>query len=423
MMTSSMASSTPFYPKRKTAIADAYNRLDRTLLTNWLLSFHSGKPIMNCEGRQVQYGGVEFSGSPRDVFWGGFFEPDFKKVITEQINQTVMDCQPYPSLAESALDETARLAHDFVGKLYERMAEIDQRLRGKGFPETVQRRSVGDKISAMNDFIDEHTDAAKQLAALSQWGELLLEQEQKDLLMNLAEGARNVPPNKRQPFILSQTHEGDHLIHPGLKQVLLTYFGDIDTLANAGLTDVSMGSNRTVRLINVTPKGFSYYRYLKRETGKLAQRVENETRQYILSTQFKSDYVAAYQKWVMAEALLWGADSEQQYTTIGHHCREAMQEFADALIKRRSPSNVEPDKAKTVARVRAILELYAVNLGRTEKAFLDALLVYWGTVSDLTQRQEHGSQNVECPLIWEDARRVIFQTLLVIFEVDRALSR
>ena len=54
-------------------------------------------------------------------------------------------------------------------------------------------------------------------------GELLLEQEQKDLLMNLAEGARNVPPNKRQPFILSQTHEGDHLIHPGLKQVLLTY--------------------------------------------------------------------------------------------------------------------------------------------------------------------------------------------------------
>jgi hypothetical protein len=31
------------------------------------------------------------------------------------------------------------------------MAEIDQLLRGKGFPKTVQRRSVEDKISVMND--------------------------------------------------------------------------------------------------------------------------------------------------------------------------------------------------------------------------------------------------------------------------------
>jgi hypothetical protein len=100
-----------------------------------------------------------------------------------------------------------------------------------------------------------------------------------------------------------------------------------------------------------------------------------------------------------------------------------MQEFADALIKRHGPSNVEPDKAKTVARVRAVLEFYAAKLGRTQKAFLDALLVYWGTVSDLTERQEHGSQNVERPLIWEDAGRVVFQTLVVMFEVDQALVR
>jgi hypothetical protein len=384
-MTSPMASSTPYYPKRKTAIDDAYSRLDRTLLTNWHLSFHSGKPITNCEGRQVQYGGVEFSGSPREVFWGGFFEPDFKKVIKEQIDQTVVDSQPYPSLAEPALDEKARMLHDFVRKLYERMAKIDQLLRGKGFPETVQRRSVEDKVSMMNDFIDEHSDAAKQLVSLSEWGDILLEQEQKDLLTNLAEAARNVPPNKRQQFILTQSHEGDHLAHPGLNRDLVTYVGDIDTLANAGLVDVSMGSDRYVRLINVTPKGFSYYGYLKRETGKPAQRVEIETRQHILSTQFQSDYVEAYKKWIMAEALLWSADAEQQYTTIGHHCREAMQEFTDVLINRYGLSNVESDKAKTVARVRAVLDLHAAKLGDRERAFLDALLVYWGTVSDLTQ--------------------------------------
>jgi|SRR4030095_16514656 hypothetical protein len=143
-------------------------------------------------------------------------------------------------------------------------------------------------------------------------GDLLLEQEQKDLVTKLVEASRNVPPNKRQQFILSQTHDGDNLIHPGLKQGLATYIGDIDTLANAGLVDVSMGSDRYARLINVSPKGFSYYRYLKRERGKPAQRVENETRQYILSTQFQSDYVAAYQKWVMAMGCRLG-------TTIHHN--------------------------------------------------------------------------------------------------------
>jgi hypothetical protein len=41
------------------------------------------------------------------------------------------------------------------------MAEIDQLLRGKGFPDKVQRRSVGGYISVMNNFIDEHIDGAK----------------------------------------------------------------------------------------------------------------------------------------------------------------------------------------------------------------------------------------------------------------------
>jgi len=54
-------------------------------------------------------------------------------------------------------------------------------------------------------------------------------------------------------------------------------------------------------------------------------------------------------------------------------------------------------------------------------AFLDALLVYWGTACDLVQRQEHGSQREGAPLTWEDARRVVFQTMLVMYEVGRAV--
>ena len=63
----------------------------------------------------------------------------------------------------------------------------------------------------------------------------------------------------------------------------------------------------------------------------------------------------------------------------------------------------------------------ADTLGDSKKAFLDALIAYWGTLSDLIQRQEHDSQKEGKPLVWEDARAVVFQTLIVMFEIDRNL--
>ncbi len=100
-----------------------------------------------------------------------------------------------------------------------------------------------------------------------------------------------------------------------------------------------------------------------------------------------------------------------------------MQEFAAALVERFSPDDVEPDRAKTVARLRRVLQARHQRLGRTEQAFLDALIGYWGAVSDLVQRQEHGGQREGAEQTWHDARRVVFQVAMVMFEVDSALGR
>ena len=64
-----------------------------------------------------------------------------------------------------------------------------------------------------------------------------------------------------------------------------------------------------------------------------------------------------------------------------------------------------------------------VGVGGRSKMFLDALLEYWKTVSSLVQRQEHGAQREKENLIWADGRRDVCQTLLVMYEVDKALSR
>jgi hypothetical protein len=100
-------------------------------------------------------------------------------------------------------------------------------------------------------------------------------------------------------------------------------------------------------------------------------------------------------------------------------CREALQEFAASLadLKRVDVSNIEP--AKTVSRLKAVLAGRAATLGTSEAAFLEALVSYWGTVSDLVQRQEHGAQRERGPLVWEDARRVVFQSCVLMYEVTR----
>jgi hypothetical protein len=40
---------------------------------------------------------------------------------------------------------------------------------------------------------------------------------------------------------------------------------------------------------------------------------------------------------------------------------------------------------------------------------------YWNALVDLHQRQEHGAQRQGQPLTWEDGRRVVFQTILVMY--------
>lgn len=251
--------------------------------------------------------------------------------------------------------------------------------------------------------------------------EILLEQEQKDLLAVLVEASRNVPSNKRQRFQVLKTDAKDYIRHPGLAHSdEAVYFGDIEALAHENLLTLSYGSTG-MPSFDVTPKGFKYYEQIKQLAGQPVQRIETTIRNYLAAERFQQSYPKAYKKWTEAEKILWASDTKHQLTTIGHLCREAMQEFATALVTLYKPPNVTNDKARTVARLKAVFEHQSHYMGTTEKPFFEALIAYFGTVIDLIQRQEHGAQKEKRQLVWEDARRVVFQTAVVMFETDKAL--
>ena len=140
------------------------------------------------------------------------------------------------------------------------------------------------------------------------------------------------------------------------------------------------------------------------------------------SSSFRASHLKSLKTFEQAETLLRSAENVENATAIGHHCREALQHFVEELVQAHRPPNVETDKAKTVNRLRSIIDHKKENLGETTSELLNALIRYWRASSDLVQRQEHGAQRDPESLVWEDSRRVVFQTLVVMYEVHRALA-
>ncbi len=97
------------------------------------------------------------------------------------------------------------------------------------------------------------------------------------------------------------------------------------------------------------------------------------------------------------------------------------QEFAGTLTKKFKLTETEPNPAKSVARLKAVLSVAKSELGETKYAFLDALLAYWGTTIDLIQRQVHGAMRENESLTWEDSRRAVFHTGILMYEFSTVL--
>lgn len=253
----------------------------------------------------------------------------------------------------------------------------------------------------------------------------MLEPTQEKLLIQLVEAERRLPRNERQYFYVAHRigPPGVELIHSAIpKESPRVFEGDLRTLESQGFLSIVSYDGNEIESFYITNMGIHEYEKIIQKIGQPIERVQKIFKEYVESNRFKTSYPRAYAKWSQAENLLWKDDTDSTITTIGHLIREAMQEFADTLVVRYNLQERLSEKSKTVVRIRAVLELLSPKYGKIEKEFLDALLAYWGTVLDLVQRQEHGSQKENESLLWVDARRIVFQTAIVMFEIDCTLT-
>ena len=110
-------------------------------------------------GKSISYQGVEFSGSARDVFWHRYIEPFIEDAADRAFNETLRIARDRQFAADIPLKETAGLLVSLSRKSFRRMEDIDQRLRGKGYPNSVPRYDTESEQAKVERFIVRRAEA------------------------------------------------------------------------------------------------------------------------------------------------------------------------------------------------------------------------------------------------------------------------
>jgi hypothetical protein len=165
---------TPLYPTFRKRIDDAIEQLIDKQVTPWAF-LTAGPPfrINYHDGKKIAYQGIGFEGSPHNVFWGRYIEPFLEAHCLSEIAAAVAMAKGRDVDGKELLAELNGLLKSGFHKVYERMAEIDQRLRGGGNPNSVRRRPTENEFARMSEFVDAHIQAEllmwKSHPTVEQW--------------------------------------------------------------------------------------------------------------------------------------------------------------------------------------------------------------------------------------------------------------
>ena len=148
------------YQVTKNNIEDEYEKLRRDKITPWsfLQSGHS-IIIIDYYGKEIDYSGIKFEGTPELKFWNGFIEPFLKDIIFRAFDNTIQLCRDKKLYSATPIRETGQLLNVLVRKVYSDMADVDRTLRGAGFPQNIEKKDVSGKAKPILNLIDERVES------------------------------------------------------------------------------------------------------------------------------------------------------------------------------------------------------------------------------------------------------------------------
>ncbi|MEX0646174.1 MAG: hypothetical protein WEA56_05625 [Balneolaceae bacterium] len=192
--------------------------------------------------------------------------------------------------------------------------------------------------------------------------QIKLEEEQKELFIRIVEARRKAPRDQWEFMYIIKGYPDLTIPAKSQKEIRIKDIidGDLEELVIKGLLRLKNETTHEMHFI-IPKEGFLYYEWLMQRQGEPVERIEKHTFLYIEASHFRNRYSETYKRLKEAEEMLWSSDSSKEFTTIGHKCREAMQEFADRLYSDVIGEKSDELKSRDKNRIKAVIEVKKEN--------------------------------------------------------------
>lgn len=151
-----MQKQSPLYEIIKADVEEATHSILKDAVDPWIFFNSHGVNIKKADGSSISISGFEYGGTDVQVFWDGFADGHIKQKSRELIGSTRLKAIERNIPVHDSLQDCLALIHIMIKKIFNRMADIDQRLRGKGYPKSVKKKDV-------HHYIERNYQAAKAL--------------------------------------------------------------------------------------------------------------------------------------------------------------------------------------------------------------------------------------------------------------------
>jgi hypothetical protein len=157
------------------------------------------------------------------------------------------------------------------------------------------------------------------------------------------------------------------------------------------------------------------------------ERVQHYLHAYLASERFRSAHPQAYERWSGAATTLYRQGKSDNVLAAGVQAREALKEFARSLAQSHDAAPANPASVEAGAPPRAgldglssVIEACRSRVGDSRCDLLHSLCRYWLVLDGTVGRDARGADGSGAPPSWEDGRRLVVLTALVMVEVDRS---
>ncbi len=158
---------TQLYSRTQKRVQDAYERIEEEKLNPWSsINIGKMKPVTKHDGRDISYEGVLYAGTPRLIFWSDdFIPPLIEDAIVQVFDETIEECRKGNLEPKPYIDEANNLLRGFIWKVYNHMADMDQKLARQVDSSKTGRKDISPHTEKMERCLKGHYDAALLLAS------------------------------------------------------------------------------------------------------------------------------------------------------------------------------------------------------------------------------------------------------------------